>query len=353
VRRAWRRGAVALALAAATLVSTPAAVVPTQADATRPPFSDWLAGVRAEAIGRGLRTEVVDAALAGLELQEQVRDRDRTQAEFVVPFEPYLDRWLNPSFVRLGLRRARPHRRTLAKVGAAYGVPPAVLLGVWGVESNYGRFSGVRPVVAALATLAYDNRRGAFFRGQLFDALTILDRGDVELSSLCGSWAGAMGQPQFLPSSYLKYAVDFDADGRRDIWNTPADVFASIANYLASHGWEKGSLWGREVRLPKAPPAGAAAPPPGRPTQVGDVPLRGEGCRAEREMTVALPLREWRRLGVRLRDGRALPARDTTASLVRAGDRAFLVYRNYEAVLQYNCAHHYALGVLLLSDRLR
>jgi membrane-bound lytic murein transglycosylase B len=163
-----------------------------------------------------------------------------------------------------------------------------------------------------------------------------------------------MGQPQFMPSSYLRFAVDFDADGRRDIWGTPADVFASIANYLAQHGWESGAAWGREVKLPAGPPARSApAAAPGRPARVGDVPLRAEGCRAEREMTLAQPLREWRRLGVTLRDGRPLPARDTMASLVRAGARAFLVYPNYEVVLQYNCANHYALGVLLLSDRLR
>jgi membrane-bound lytic murein transglycosylase B len=268
-------------------------------------------------------------------------------------FEQYADRWLNRGFVRLGRQRAQQHRRLLAKVSKAYRVPAPVLLGVWGVESNYGRFSGVRPVVAALATLAYDARRAEFFRGQLFDALTMLDRGDVDLPNLRGSWAGAMGQPQFMPSSYLRFAVDFDADGRRDIWGSPADVFASIANYLAWHGWEPGALWGREVRLPAAPPAAAAAAVTGRPARVADVPLRVDGCRAEREMTVAQPLREWRRLGVALRDGRPLPARDTMASLVRAGDRAFLVYRNYEVVLQYNCANHYALGVLLLSDRLR
>lgn len=358
--RRWRlSGGVTLALAVLACVVASAAVGRAQADETRPPFTDWLAGVRTEAINRGLRAEVVDAALAGLEPLEQIRERDRTQAEFVVSFDRYTARWLNRRFVRLGRERAKPHRQALAKVSARYGVPVAVVLGVWGVESNYGRFSGVRPVIASLATLAYDPRRGEFFRGQLFDALTILDNGHIDLPGLRGSWAGAMGQPQFLPSSYLKYTVDFDGDGRRDIWSTPADVFGSIANYLKEHGWESGASWGCEVVLPepRAASTGVASRPDaasaGRPSGIGAVPLRGEGCRAEREMTVPLSLREWRRLGVTLPGSRPLPARDTQASLVRTGDRAFLAYRNYEVVLDYNCAHHYALGVLLLSDRLR
>ena len=203
--------AVVLAVALASSQQAPASAPAAGAAATpvpqapRAPFTDWLAGVRTEAINRGLRAEVVDAALAGLEPLEQIRQRDRTQAEFVVSFDRYTARWLNRRFVRLGRERAKPHRQALAKVSARYGVPVAVVLGVWGVESNYGRFSGVRPVIASLATLAYDPRRGEFFRGQLFDALTILDNGHIDLPGLRGSWAGAMGQPQFLPSSYLKY----------------------------------------------------------------------------------------------------------------------------------------------------
>lgn len=325
---------VVLVVAAACAVATPAA-----AGDAQPSFAEWLADLRREALARGLRAEVVDQALAGVEPLEIVTQRDRTQAEFTVDFDQYLSRWLNRPFVRLGRQRAAPHRRVLARVSARYGVPPGVIQAVWGVESNFGRFAGVRPVIPALATLAYDPRRADFFRGELFDALAILDRGDIDLPRLRGSWAGAMGQPQFMPSSYLKYAVDFDGDGRRDIWGTPADVFASIANYLSEHGWQKGERWGREVTVP-------------RTLEPGDVPLRREGCRAVRQMTEPLPLANWRTLGVRLRDAGPLPARGPAASLVRTGGRAFLVYRNYEALLAYNCAHHYALGVALLSERL-
>ena len=328
--------------AAAAAGASPGATRRAQGDDTRPPFGDWLNGVRAEALERGVRPVTLDAAFAGLEPVEQVEQRDRNQAEFVLSFDRYARRWLNASFVRLGRRQKASHAALLAKVGKRYGVSPTVLLALWGVESNYGRFAGVRPVIATLATLAYDQRRAAFFRGELLDALTIVDRGDIELPQLRGSWAGAMGQPQFMPSSYLKYAQDFDGDGRRDIWATPGDVFASMANYLAEHGWQKGGPWGREVVVPAAAEG-----------RVAEVPLRTQGCRAVRDMSEPRPMREWQRLGVRQPRGKALPARAPDASLVRAGSRAFLVHHNYEVLLTYNCAHHYALGVSLLSERLR
>ncbi|MCU0256679.1 MAG: lytic murein transglycosylase, partial [Vicinamibacterales bacterium] len=336
-RPALARLAVFTVIALAALsAARPVAVA---ADA-QPSFTEWLADVRREALERGYRADVVEQALAGLQPLDVITQRDRTQAEFTVDFDAYVSRWLHRRFVRLGRQRARPHREVLARVSARYGVPAGVVTAVWGVESNYGRFSGVRPVIASLATLAYDPRRAEFFRGELFDALAILDRGDIDLPRLRGSWAGAMGQPQFMPSSYLKYAIDFDGDGRRDIWGTPADVFASIANYLAEHGWRKGERWGREVRLP-------------RTLEPGDVPLRVEGCRAVRQTTEPLPLATWRKLGVRLKAGGPLPAQGPAASLVRVNGRAFLVYRNYETLLAYNCAHHYALGVAMLSERLR
>jgi membrane-bound lytic murein transglycosylase B len=333
-----RVAAVALACAVA-LVAPAAARRGVQAEEARPPFDQWLAGLKDEARQRGIRPEILEAALADVSAPlEIITERDRSQAEFVVSFDAYTKRWLNARFVRLGRERARPHRQTLSKVASAYGVPERVLLALWGVESNYGRFAGVRPVIPALATLAYDTRRGDFFRGELLDALQILDRGDIDLPRLKGSWAGAMGQPQFMPSSYLKFAVDFDADGRRDIWGAPADVFASMGNYLREHGWQRGQPWGREVKAP-----------------AGDlpVPLRADGCRAVRQMTEPRPMAQWKTLGVTLPGGKALPLAPPEASLVRVGSRAFLVHHNYEALLEYNCAHHYALGVALLSERLR
>lgn len=308
-----------------------------------PPFDAWLEGVRAEALARGFSAELVERAFEGLTAPEpSVVERDRSQAEFVLDLDRYLKRRLTPAMTRRGRALAAEHRALLARVGEAYDVQPRVVVAIWGLESNYGRFRGVRPTIAALATLAYEPRRAAFFRGQLFDALEIVRRGDIELDRLKGSWAGAMGQPQFMPSSYLAYAVDFDGDGRRDIWGSPPDVFASIANYLRAHGWSRATTWGREVVVPAAVAARVEA----------GVPFRAEGCRAVRELTEARGLAEWQALGVRRPGGGALPVAAIDASLLRVGGRAFLVYRNYEALLAYNCAHAYALSVALLSDRL-
>lgn len=308
----------------------------------RPPFDVWLSGVRADAAARGIRPEVLDAALAGVEPVPQVLERDRTQAEFTLDLEAYLKRRLTRDTVRTAQRMYTRHKALLRPISARYGVDPRVLVAVWGLESNFGRFAGVRPTISTLATLAYDPRRGARFRAELIDALEILNRGDIELALLKGSWAGALGQPQFMPSSYLKYAQDFDEDGRRDIWTSLADVFASIANYLRQHGWTKGVLWGREVRL--APAVKAA--------QL-DLPMREAGCRAERAMSVPRPLAEWGTIGFRTVSGGRLPRASIPASLVAAGRRRFLVYANYEALLAYNCAHSYALSVALLADRLK
>jgi len=314
-----------------------------QSPDARPSFSEWLAGVRAEALSRGISQHTVDAALTDIdEPMPVVVERDRAQAEIVQSFERYIAHHVSAKTIKAGREMFLRHRPLLDDVGRAYGVPPGIVLAIWGMESNYGHFSGVRPTIAALATLAWDPRRSAFFRGELFDALEIVDRGDIDLAQLKGSWAGAMGQVQFMPSSYLSYAEDFDGDGRRDIWSTPADVFASIANYLLGHGWHSGESWGREVRV------SAHA----EKTIRADVARRNGSCQATRDMTVAMPLSKWEALGVRLPNGRALPKSDLAASLVSGSKRHFLVYRNYDALLDYNCAHSYALSVGLLADRI-
>jgi membrane-bound lytic murein transglycosylase B len=230
----------------------------------------------------------------------------------------------------------------LEQVGARYGVPPEIIVAVWGIESNFGGFSGVRPTVAALATLAWDPRRSALFRGELFAALEILNRGDIDAARMRGSWAGAMGQVQFMPSTYLKFAEDFDGDGRRDIWSSPPDVLASIANYLHGHGWTAGQSWGREVHASKEAAGKIAA----------NVARRAGTCQATRDMSVALPVKEWEALGVRLPNGGALSAADPDASLVSGATRHFLVYRNYDALLEYNCSHSYAISVGLLANQI-
>jgi len=304
------------------------------------PFPAWLQGVREEALARGISAPTIATALAGITPVEQILNRDRSQAEFQETLDEYISRRIGVPTIRLARQMRMTHGSILEKVAATYKVPPHVVVSVWGLESNFGRFSGVRPLMPTLATLAYDSRRGTMFRSQLFDALTILDAGHIDLPRLKGSWAGAMGQPQFMPSSYLKYAVDFDADGRRDIWSSQSDVFGSIGNYLATNGWVAGQTWGRPVTLPKDQAALSQ-----------EAPLRTNGCRAAKELSEPRPLSRWQALGVRTTEGTALPQADIMASLLRSDSGAFLVYPNYEVLLSYNCAHAYAMAVARLSDR--
>jgi membrane-bound lytic murein transglycosylase B len=344
-----RAGSFALALVAlVTQALWPVVSAQTPAPAvieapSRQSFAEWLQELRAEALSRGLREETVDKALATVEEPlPVVLERDRAQAETVLPIETYIARQTRASIVRTARQMAARHRQLLDQIDERYDVPAQVIVAVWGIESNFGRFLGVRPTVGALATLAWDPRRSSLFRNELFSALEILDRGYIELADMRGSWAGAMGQPQFMPSSYLKYAEDFDGDSRRNIWTSPPDIFASIANYLKGYGWVAGERWGREVRMSAETARFVKS----------EVVRRTTGCRARREMTVALPLAEWQRLGVRLVDGGDLPKADFEASLVSGSSRHFLVYRNYEVLLDYNCAHAYALSVGLMSDRI-
>jgi len=340
MRIAWVLLLAAAVLAApGTRAQSPPPVVPVE---TPPPFEEWLAGVRAEAIERGIAPELVARAFADIEPVEQILERDRTQAEFALDLEAYLKRRLTPPTVRLAQQMHTKHRAVLRKVEAKYGVASQIVVSIWGLESNFGRFAGVRPTIPTLVTLAYDPRRGAMFREELFSALEIVNRGDIQLERLKGSWAGALGQPQFMPSSYLEYAQDFDGDGLRDIWSSHADVFASIAFYLQKHGWQEGFRWGREVRIPPVIKKATLA-----------IPRREAGCQARRLMTEPKPLTEWRTMGLRTTGGARLPALAMPASMTVAGSRTFLLYDNYEALLGYNCAHSYALSVGLLADRLQ
>lgn len=310
--------------------------------ATPPPFDEWLTALKAEAVERGIGPELVERAFTGIEPVDQILERDRTQAEFALDLEAYLKRRLTPQTVRMAQQMHTRHRYVLRRVETTYGVSSKIVVSVWGLESNFGRFAGVRPTIPALVTLAYDPRRGAMFREELFSALQIVSRGDIPLERMKGSWAGALGQPQFMPSSYLGYAQDFDGDGLKDIWSSHADVFASIAFYLQQHGWKGGEAWGREVRVPSLLKEATLT-----------IPRRDAGCRARRLMTEPRPLTEWRSMGLRTTANAALPRSDMPASMALAGRRTFLLYGNYEALLGYNCAHSYALSVGLLADRLK
>jgi membrane-bound lytic murein transglycosylase B len=300
--------------------------------AEEPDFDGWLAAVRAEAISRDISPAIVDAALAETRPIDRVLELDRRQPEGTLEFEAYLARIVTDRRVRDGHSLLSQHSNLLARLQREYGVQPRILVALWGIESDFGRRTGTFRVVDALATLAFDGRRSEFFRGELLDALTILDQGHVEPSRMLGSWAGAMGQPQFMPSSFLRYAVDHDRDARRDIWDSTADTLASAANYLASHGWDPDLKWGRAVRLP------------------GDFDHTLVGRQARRS------LEQWHRLGVRRADGSALPSVDITGWIVTPGDEtgpAYLVYDNYGVLLKWNRSDYFATAVGILSDRLR
>ena len=306
------------------------------------PFEDWLADLLTEARVRGYSDDLLSQALEGLTPLHRVISSDRKQPEVVLTFDEYLRRRITPAVIQQGRELAAQHQELLAQVRDAYGVPPRIILAIWGLETRFGRYSGDVPVFQALATLAWEPRRATFFRAQLYDALSMVDRGHIDVPSMKGSWAGAMGQPQFMPSSYLSYAVDFDGDGRRDIWTSAADTFASIANYLASHGWRADWPWGHEVQLSAAAMKRAER----------SLRTRESGCRAMRQMLGPASLAQWQRLGVRRLGGGNLPTGTHTAALVRVGTRRFLVHGNYDALLRYNCAHYYALSVALLADRI-
>lgn len=311
-------------------------------DPAAPSFEEFLEGVRAEARSRGIAQETIDSALSNVEPLPVVVARDRAQPELTQSLDAYLAQRLSVRTIATAREMSARHRSLLARIERTYGIPSALMVSIWGLESNFGRFTGSYDIIPALATLAYDGRR-SLFRTELFHALTIVDRGHARASELKGSWAGAMGQPQFMPSSYVRHAVDFDGDGRIDIWKTEADVFGSMANYLKAAGWREGERWGREVRITRTAMTAIDRA----------VPMRTSGCRATRELTVARPLAAWARLGVTLPGGAALPSADMSASLVRGQKRHFLVYRNYETILDYNCSNSYAASVGLLADKVR
>lgn len=312
-----------------------------------PSFADWLQGLRAEALEKGITPKTVDAALTGLEPIPRVIELDNAQPEFTQTFQDYISARLTPQRIEFGRQQTAAMQPTLRAVAKAYGVQARFIAAVWGIETNFGRITGSYDVVPALATLAYESRRGAYFRSELFNALKIADEGHIDLAHMKGSWAGAMGQGQFMPSSFLVYAQDFDGDGRKDIWDDPADIFASIAYYLKSAGWRDDLTWGRQVKLPEGFDVDAMGLAQTEPPK---------SCsRALKEHTRMLPLSKWQELGVRRLDGRDLPDRNVEASLVQPGGKdgpAFLTYADYRSILRYNCSNFYAIAVGMLSDAL-
>ena len=293
-------------------------------------FAAWVQAFRASASAAGIDDSTLQRAFADVHYLPQVVERDYAQSEFTRTVWDYLDTAVSPARIAVGQERLNKVR-TLADAAAdRYGVPASILVAIWGMESNYGSNYGATPVIDALATLGFDGRREAWARTQLMAALKILQHGDISRERMIGSWAGAMGQTQFLPSNFLAYAVDADADGRRDIWGSMADVLASTANFLARSGWRTGQPWGLEVYLPDGFDVGRA-----------DSAIRQASAR-------------WAMEGVRSSNGTPLPDVSDASLWLPAGARgpAFLLGANFRTLLRYNNATSYALAVGLLAQQL-
>ncbi len=295
-------------------------------------FDRWIQSFRSRAVSQGIRPQVFDAAFQGVRYDADVIQKDRNQSEFTKQIWEYLDSAVSDTRVRNGREALRKHRRLLSEIEARYGVEAEVVTAIWGLESAYGTFRGTTPIISALATLAYDGRRGRFFEQQLVAALKIIQSGDVHPNRMTGSWAGAMGHTQFIPTSYLAYAQDFRGDGKRDIWSDdPTDALASTAAYLARFGWTKGQPWGVEVQLPRG----------------FDYSLTGERIKKSPA--------EWARLGVRDTRGGTVPNHGRASILLPAGAQgaAFMIFDNFHVIERYNTADAYVIGVGHLSDRIR
>ena len=294
-------------------------------------FQQWIKGFRARASAQGISGSTFDRAFKGVRYDAEVIKRDRNQSEFTKTIWEYLDSAASDNRIANGKAALRTHARTLDAIEARYGVEKEVVVAVWGLESAYGSFRGKNDVVQSLATLSYDGRRGAFFEQQLIAALKILQSGDTSPRNMTGSWAGAMGHTQFIPTSYLDYAVDFTGDGRRDIWSDdPTDALASTAAYLARFGWIKGQPWGVEVKLPR----------------------NFNYAQASRKIEKSPAA--WANLGVVDVTGKPVPNHGPASILLPAGGQgaAFMIFKNFAVIERYNTADAYVIGVGHLSDRI-
>jgi lytic murein transglycosylase len=294
-------------------------------------FDRWIDGFKARAQAQGIPADLLDRAFEGVDYDATVIERDRNQSEFTKTIWDYLDSAASEARISNGQKALAQNRALLSEIEARYGVPAQVVTAIWGLESAYGTFRGSQNVVRSLATLAFDGRRGPFFEDQLLAAFRILANGDTTPDRMTGSWAGAMGHTQFIPTSFESFAVDFRGDGRRDIWSDdPTDALASTAAYLAHHGWVKGQPWGVEVVLPE-----------------------GFDYRLTGERTVKPPA-DWAALGVRDTEGRPVPDHGPASIRLPAGHRgaAFMTFRNFQVIERYNTADAYVIGVGHLADRI-
>ena len=296
-------------------------------------YDKWLISLKSDALQRGISEETFIRAMNNVIITPKVKKLDKKQPETQITFNDYFKRTVNNTRINIGKKKYEQYKNDLFKIAEVYKVQPRFILSIWGIETNYGTYTGSFSVISSLTTLAYQGRRAKFFRKQLLDAIEIVDKGYIELENMKGSWAGAMGQSQFMPSSYLAYAQDFDKDGKKDIWNNHLDVFASIAFYLKSHGWDYSKTWGREVIVPK------------------DFLKLYENSKNKSKT-----LKYWADNNIVKINGQKLPNINLKASLILPDGnmgKAFLVYDKFFKIKKYNASTYYALSIGILADRIK
>ena len=294
-------------------------------------FSFWLNELSKEAVSEGVSEETVSIALNNIEPIDRILELDRNQPEFKLDFWDYVNRVVSQDRIDQGRLRMMENKTLLEDIYSRYGIAPHILVAAWGIESNYGITQGSNSVIGSLVTLAYDPRRSRFFRTELINSLRIIDEGHISLESMKGSWAGAMGQVQFMPSTFISYAKDGDGDGKKDIWSNKVDALESAANFMSSQGWDRGIIWGRQVILPPE----------------FDKNLIG--------LALTKTVEEWGSLGILTIDKRELSKSDIKGSVISPGeqnDPHFLVYDNYRDIMRWNRSHFFAISLGHLSDRI-
>nr|WP_275669230.1 lytic murein transglycosylase [Pseudoalteromonas shioyasakiensis] len=330
----------AVILLSASLSTSVLAEQKTQAD-----FDVYVAALKKEALEKGYDEALVDQALATAKFKKKVISADKNQPEVKETLETYLPKRVPQWKIDRARKLYKENQEVLEKVAKEYGVQARFIVALWGLESNFGKIQGGHSVIASLVTLAFDGRRETMYKNQLWAALDILKEGHITLDKFKGSWAGAMGQTQFMPTSFNAYAVDYNGDGRKDIWTTEEDAFASIANYLKQAGWNDDLTWGRQVKLPEG-------------FDNSNILKRGTRTRSqwlEYWKDSERSLADWQALGVRKMDGSDLPNVDVTAAMVMPDDvngRMYLAYDNYKALMHWNRSYYFATSVGYLSDRI-
>lgn len=313
---------------------------------SKPSFDAYIESLKTEAAAKGFKSSIIETSFENVVFHQRAVKADRSQPEKVETLDTYLPKRLPKWKINRAKAMYKKHQVLLEKVAQEYGVQARFIVALWGLETNFGKIMGNYNVISALSTLAYEGRREAFFKKQLWAALQILQDGHINISNMKGSWAGAMGQNQFMPTSFVAYAVDGDNDGKKDIWTNQADVFSSMANYLKNEGWNNNLTWGRQVKLPEGFDVSLAIP-------------KNTGGRKNWLKAWALtekPLSQWQALGIRRTDGSNLPSANIKAALVFPDDengRAYLAYNNYKSLMHWNLSYYFVSSVGHLSDYIK